>query len=99
MGLCGNTFKERWRNHDSNFNGKGKGTALSTYVKKLKKENVKFEIKWKFIEKAKKYSQSAKICFLCTTEKWYIIFRPDLATLNSRDEWGSHCRHKQQLLL
>ena len=38
-------------------------------------------------------------CALCTAEKKVIIFKPDLATLNTRNELGAHCKHKESRLL
>ena len=35
----------------------------------------------------------------CTTEKKIIIFKPELSSLNSRNELGAHCRHKKSRLL
>ena len=38
-------------------------------------------------------------CALCTAEKKIIIFNPESATLNTRNELGAHCKHKQTKLL
>ena len=48
----------------------------------------------------KRYPTStSKACMLCTKEKFYIIFKPHLATLNNRQELGSSCRHKASSLI
>ena len=100
VGNTGGTFKARWRNHDSNFNNShSKGTRLSTHVKKLKFQNVDFQVKWKLLQQAPIYSPSTKICQLCTEEKWLIIFKPEMATLNKRTELTAPCLHKQKILL
>ena len=36
---------------------------------------------------------------LCIKEKFHILFSPESATINSRDEVYSACRHKHSLLL
>ena len=38
-------------------------------------------------------------CKMCLNEKFQILFKPDSATLNSRSEILSACRHKRSLLL
>ena len=38
-------------------------------------------------------------CQLCIREKFYIVHRPHLATLNQRQEIFSNCRHKESRLL
>ena len=74
-------------------------TTLSSFIWKLKEQNLDFEVKWKLICRAKPYSPITDICNLCTKEKFYILFCPEEATLNSRNEIYSHCRHKQAMLL
>ena len=38
-------------------------------------------------------------CELCLKEKYYILFRPESADINSRDEFFSACRHRLSNLL
>ena len=38
-------------------------------------------------------------CNLCTKEKFYILRKPEMASLNSRQEVGNHCRHIAMSLL
>ena len=100
VGLSGTTFKKRWSNHLSNFTSTAnRGTRLSTYIKKLNSEKVKHNIKWRILEQSKQFSPSTKICQLCTLEKWYIIFKPELASLNKRNELGMPCLHRVNKLL
>ena len=58
-----------------------------------------FEINWKTLQHAKPFSPVNGQCALCTTEKKFIIFKPELGSLNSRNELGAHCRHKKSRLL
>ena len=38
-------------------------------------------------------------CALCTREKFYILFKPEMASLNKRQEVFGFCRHKEAKLL
>ena len=38
-------------------------------------------------------------CALCTADKEIFIFKPEFATLNTRNELGTHCMHKKSKLL
>jgi len=101
IGLTENAFKTRYRNHTASFrNVKHRNaTELSKYIWTLKDNNETYEIKWKVIKKAKSYSNAAKRCNLCLTEKYYILCKPDLCTLNKRNELASGCRHRNKYLL
>jgi hypothetical protein len=69
------------------------------YIWKLKDNNTPYTIKWKVIARSSAYSPSTKICNLCLTEKYFIICKPQIATLNNRNELASDCRHKRRHLL
>ena len=101
IGLTARTFKERWDEHKTSFRHEryAQETTLSGYIWKLKKENKNFNISWKIVCRASPFSPVTGQCNLCTIEKWFIIFKPEMASLNSRNELGSHCRHKQSMLL
>ena len=100
IGLTANTFKKRYSGHLYNFNNEdSNGTTLSAYIWKLKNESKTFEINWKILQHAKPFSPVNGQCALCTTEKKFIIFKPELGSLNSRNELGAHCRHKKSRLL
>ena len=45
------------------------------------------------------YTNLTKRCNLCNTEEFYILYKPDMATLNKRNELVSTCRHKRKFLL
>ena len=91
VGLTANTFKERFSGHLFNFKHENsKGTTLSAYIWKLKNETKKY---------VKPFTPENGQCALCTAEKKIIIFNPESATLNTRNELGAHCKHKQTKLL
>ena len=101
VGLTSSKFKERLANHKKSFNHRkyGKETTLSQKIWQLKDEGVNFEVKWKILERAQPFSPISRVCRLCTTEKWYILFQPELATVNKRDEIAGHCFHRAPALL
>ena len=100
-GLTGNTFKKRYNKHESDFrNNSGKNnTRLSTHIWKLKEENKPYDIDWEILDRAGTHNPVSKKCRLCLKEIYYIMFRPDSASLNSRNELFNTCRHRKQKLL
>ena len=88
IGLTGGPFKSRYNNHKLSFNCESKkhSTKLSEYIWELKKSNVNYIISWKVIKKAKTYNPASNRCNLCNWEKFYIICKPNMASLNKRNE-------------
>jgi hypothetical protein len=101
IGLTENTFKKRYYNHKHSFNNISKRTAteLSNHVWSLKENNIQHTIKWKIIRRASPCTNISKQCQLCLWEKYYIIYEPQRASLNSRNELVSTCRHSRKYLL
>jgi len=101
VGLTATEFKTRWRNHQMSFKHESKrnDTELSKHLQRLKDEKKNFAISWKILAKAKSYSNLTKRCNLCNTEKFYILYIPDMAMLNRRNEFVSTCRHRHNFLL
>ena len=76
------------------------GTRLSRHCGNLAASNIPYTITWDILEETKvAFNPSTGYCKLCTTEKYYIMFRPDDASLNLRSEFFNHCRHKERHLL
>ena len=100
IGLAG-SFKERERNHRNSFKypEKRKKTKLSKYYWKSKEENSEPKVSWKILEKCHTYNPITDTCQLCIREKYHIIHKSDMATLNKRSEIFSFCRHKSDKLL
>ena len=96
-----NHFKTRFRNHRTSLNNpKYKGsTTLSKYVWKLKEEKKAYTIKWRIIDRAPAFNPITKRCNLCNKEKFYIIYRQNLASLNKRNELYRVCFHRRTELL
>ena len=101
VGMTGNTFKGRYTKHKSSFNLKHKEheTELSKHIWKLKDQGITYQLQSKIIDRAKTFSPVFKTFQICTLERYYLILRPDLWTLNSNTEFGFHCKHKRFKLL
>lgn len=101
VGLTDTDFKSRFANHKQSFRNEAYSnqTELSKHVWQLKKAKVDYTIKWKILDRAQSYSNATKRCKLCTLEKFYIICKRELATLNKRTELASTCRHVNKFLL
>ena len=101
IGLTENKFKIRYGNHKHSFRqiALRNATSLSKHVWKLRDKGIPHSIKWRIITQSKAYSPSTKKCRLCTLEKYYIIFKPELCTLNDRNELASECKHRKKHLL
>lgn len=101
IGLTASTFKTRYSNHTASFNHANKRTSteLSKYIWELKSSNIQYNIKWRTVLHASPYSNTTKRCNLCLWEKFFIIYHPTMATLNSRNELVSACRHSNKFLL
>ena len=100
VGLAAN-FKERYRNHKTSFrhSKRRNETELSKYVWNLQNEKKPFQIKWKILKKCKPYSNISKKCSLCLNEKFIIICKKELCSLNRRNELASSCRHRNRYVL
>ena len=101
VGLTENTFKTRYNQHQHTFRHSDKrfSTELSKYIWTLKDNNEHFDIEWHILDHAKVYSNIAKRCSLCISEKYYIICKPNLASLNKRTELLSECRHSRKFCI
>ena len=62
-------------------------------------KNIDYEVTWKIMDRGKPFSPVSNLCNLCTKEKYFIIFEPEEATLNRRDELNNCCLHKSPVLL
>jgi hypothetical protein len=100
IGLATN-FKERFRNHKSSFrlNKHRNATELSKHIWELKDNNKDFKITWKILKKCKPYDNISKKCNLCLNEKFFIICKKNLCSLNKRNELASPCRHRNRYTL
>ena len=100
VGLSVN-FKDRFRNHKQTMEKRkyGNQTTLSKFVWDLKDKNIDFDLTWKILDRAQPYNPIQDVCNLCTLEKYYLIFKPETASINENEEINSYCLHKDPLLL
>jgi hypothetical protein len=100
-GLTGGTFKTRYNKHMSDFRTPGgdKATTLSKHIWSLKRQNIPYEVSWKKLTRGRVFNPVTKTCQLCLKEKFLIIFSPQGATLNKRNELFNTCRHRLKELL
>ena len=101
VGLTADTFKERHYGHRQDFKKSESrtNTTLAGHIWKLKDQGKDPKIDWKVVCRASPFTPITGICNLCTSEKWHIIYKPEMATLNRRKELFNHCRHKEKLLI
>ena len=88
VGVSAPPWKGRYRHHIKSFNNpqyRGE-TILSTHIWELKGRGSTYEVSWKVIDRGTPYTPVTGQCMLCTKEKFYILRRPDLASLNKRQE-------------
>ena len=101
IGLCDTAFKLRYRNDTSSFCNERyrNATKLSKHVWNLKDKNIQYNIKWRKIKQAPSYSNVTKKCNFCLWEKYFILCKPEMSSLNNRNELVSCCRHSRKFLL
>ena len=94
-------FKERYRNQKTSFQHSNRRNEreLSTYVWNLQDTKKPFKIKWKILKKCKPYSNITKKCSLCLNEKYKIICKKQLCSLNRRNKLASSCPHRNRYVL
>ena len=100
IGLTSTTFKARLGVHKNSFKDpEANQTSLSNHIWDLKKRKIEYSVSWKLVDRGKPYSPVSGKCQLCIKEKYYILFHPEMASLNSKSEIYANCRHKRSKLL
>ena len=95
-------FKNRYSKHKASMSKPSPTTSKTLSTHFLKEQNAGHQpvITWTFLEKnIPTFNPVTGNCRLCLREKFNITFNPHLATLNSRNEIFSACRHKRSELL
>jgi hypothetical protein len=99
-GLTGDRFKTRYNKHQSDIRtGKRTASKLSSHVCRLNDRNIQYDTSWDIVTRAPTFNPTSKVCRLCLTEAYHIIFEPGGANLNKRDELFGFCKHKWKKLL
>ena len=101
VGLTGDKFKTRYGGHKNSFKYRSKRgkTTLSEHYWKLTDRGVEFDITWSYLKQVDSYSPGTGKCNLCLTEKHFIMYQKNLASLNTRSELSTSCRHRAKFLL
>ena len=74
-------------------------TSLSKYILELETEGIEPQVTWKIIDRGKPFSPVAGVCHLCLKEKFYMLYNPEMASLNSGNKIFNSCRHNRSVLL
>ena len=96
-----NSLKTRYSNHKSSFSKANKchNTELGKYIWYLKENLTKFKVKWRILQHTASSNPTSNRCNLCLWEKYFIISKPDLPSLNKRNESISSWRHASKYAL
>ena len=99
-GICSTDFKARLAAHKHTIkDGSQNQTSYSKFVRNLEQKKIKHTVTWRILARGGIYSPMTEKCSLCIKEKFFIMFRPESADINSKDEIFSSCRHKKMKLL
>ena len=74
-------------------------TELSKHIWSLKDNNIEYSVDWKIMARANSYSNIGKKMQFMYNEKYFIICKPDVCTLNKRNELASACQHAKKFLI
>ena len=99
IGLTENDFKTRYRNHTASFRHTKHRNSTELSKHTLKENNINHFISLRILSSRSPYNSANKRCNLCLREKLLIIRRPELSSLNKRNELVSSCRHRNKTLL
>ena len=85
-GLTSMTFKKRYQGHKHSFTHRNSdsSTTLSAHLWELKDQQKDFNLKWEVVDRAPPFNPVTRKCRLGLKEKFYILFKPEGATLNKR---------------
>ena len=95
-------FKQRYSKHKKSmkYPSPRNSTTLSTHFLAEEARGHQPKVTCKFLKtNVPTFNPVTGKCALCTSEKFFILFKPEEAILNSRTEVFWACRHKQAELL
>ena len=101
VGLAATTFYKRHQNHKTTLKLRDHETKseLSKHIWQLKDKKISYDLSWKIMDRAMKFTPISKTCKLCTLERYYLICRKESYSLNKNIEFGDECLHKRFLRL
>ena len=95
-------FKSRYYSHKKTLTDQfaESSTTLSTYYWKEENAGRNPVVTWRILESnLPTFNPISAQCMLCVREKFNILLKPHLATLNTRQELYAFCRHKRNILI
>ena len=101
IGLA-NKFKKRFYKHRKSMETQDPNnlTTLSTHFWNETEAGRDPKVTWRIVERnIPAFNPITGKCQLCIREKFTIVLKPELASLNLRHEIFSSCRHKEGKLL
>ena len=78
---------------------KPSGSRLSQYIGNLFFNQILHTLNWTILSQTRHFSPVSNFCLLCNVEKTFIIYNPEISSLNSRNELFGFCFHKERYLL
>ena len=102
-------WKTRWYSHNTTFNNPAlrHKTTLADYIWDLQcpdkcylrgveecEHSIDYEISWRILARAPGYNPVTGMCRLCLKESFLILFHPETASLNKKNEIYQGCKHK-----
>ena len=87
VGLTSNSFKTKLATYKASLKNRNleKSCKLAQYVWEFKDKNIDYNLTWKTIGKAKPFLSINNICNLCNLEKYFILFKLEMATINKKN--------------
>ena len=95
-------FKSRFSKHKASIATPSpkNSTTLSTHFLNQEAAGLNPKLSWRFLKtNLPTFNPVTNKCILCISEKFHILYKSELGTLNSRSEIFSACRHKKAELL
>lgn len=93
-------FKVRYYQHKVSIKkGPSLHTTLSSYVWKLKDDNISYKIKWSIKARGHTFSSGGRECDLCLTKRLVILTANQNTILKRRDKLLETCRHRRKHML
>ena len=101
IGLTENTFKTWHGNHKTSFKHESKQQHRTQQIHMATEEKectILYHME-NIVKQARAYSNTTNKCNLCNWEKYVIVCKPAMSTLNKRSKLVTACRHSSKFLL
>ena len=99
VGISAPPLRIRIANHFNSLRTNNHQTSLSKLCKQIEDSGSNFTLKFKLIENKPAYTPESRICQLCNSEKYHIIFSKLENLVNLKNEITGKCRHRARFKL